>query len=904
MAATLTPRALRCEYLVNPLGIDSQRPRLSWTLAGEGRAQSQSAYRILVSRSSEGLSEGRADLWDSGRVESDRTSHITYGGGALKAGERAWWTVQVWDQDGQASAADETAWWEQGLRNEDWHGQWIGMDPWNGPHMPATPPPGTRHDPDTPLAGLIPSPYLRATLPVKGKVRRARIYATAKGLYELRLNGARIGDRLLTPGWTDYDRRIQYQTYDITELLREGENALGAILASGWYAGYVGFDDQCRHYGSRPQLLLECGIEYTDGRLQVLTSDDNWRASTGPIKYGDFLMGEYYDAAAASAGWDEPGYDDHAWHNAVAAPRGAVPLVADPAEPIQIVGELTPVGLTELAPGVYVVDLGQNIAGWIRLRAQGPAGTRIQLRYAEILTADGMLYTENLRAARSTDIYVLSGAGEETYEPRFTFHGFRYVEVTGYSGPFSAERIVGCAIASNTPAVGTFRCSSDLVNQLQHNIEWGQRGNFLSVPTDCPQRDERMGWLGDAQAFIGTACCNADVAAFFTKWMVDVEDAQSAAGGFPNVAPRLTSLADGAPAWADAGVIVPWTIYRRYGDTTIVRRHYAAMTRYMDYLLQANPGYLRIGRLNNNFGDWLSIKADTPSDLLATAYWAYDAQRMAEMATALGEAADAARYHTLFDRIKTAFNAAYVDGEGHVAGRTQTAYVLALHMDLLSADLRPLAAAHLVDDIEQHGGHLSTGIVGVGYLCPVLTETGHLDVAYRLLTNETFPSWGYSIREGATTIWERWDGYTREHGFQTPAMNSFNHYALGSVGEWLYRYVAGIDTDPDAPGYTRIVIRPHPGGELTFVEATYRSLHGPIASAWRIENGTFSLDVTIPANTTATVYLPTTDQGSVREAGRRIDEAEGVRVVGQEAGRAVLAIGSGTYRFTADRIPT
>ncbi len=549
-----------------------------------------------------------------------------------------------------------------------------------------------------------------------------------------------------------------------------------------------------------------------------------------------------------------------------------------------------------------MVDLGQNIAGWVRLRVQGPAGTKIRLRYAEILTPDGMLYVENLRAARATDTYILSGAGKETYEPRFTFHGFRYVGVTGFPGPLGAESIVGCAVASNTPPAGTFRCSSDLVNQLQRNIEWGQRGNFLSVPTDCPQRDERLGWLGDAQAFIGTACCNADVAAFFTKWMIDVEDAQSFAGGFPNVAPRIGSLADGAPAWADAGVIVPWTIYRRYGDTTIIRRHYAAMTRYMDYILQANPGYLRIGRLNNTFGDWLSIKADTPSDVLATAYWAYDARLMAEMAAVIGETTDAQRYADRFERIKTAFNSAYVDGEGHMEGRTQTAYLFALHMDLLPAEVRPLAAAHLVENIEQRGGHLSTGVAGVGYLCPVLTETGHVDVAYRLLLNETFPSWGYSIREGATTIWERWDGYTREHGFQTPEMNSFNHYSLGSVGDWLYRYVAGIAGDPERPGYARILIRPHPGGGLTFAEATYRSLHGPIACAWRIEAGVFTLEVTIPANTTATVYIPTTNPSGVREGNLPIGEVAGVRMIGREGDRTVLAIGSGTYRFTADPV--
>lgn len=897
MVPSLVPQALRCEYLVNPLGIDAAQPRLSWTVAAEGRARRQSAYQILVATSRQAVLDSRADLWDSGRVASDRTGHVVYQGRALSVGERAWWSVRVWDQDGQQSEIAEPAWWERGLDQQDWHGLWIGFDDWNGVHMSAQPAPGEMHGP-VPLAGLIPSPYLRTTLRVDAPVRRARLYATARGLYELRLNGARVGDRLLTPGWTDYDRRIQYQTYDITTMLIAGENALGAILAPGWYAGYGGYDDHCRNYGTRPQLLLECRVEYQDGRVQVMAGDDTWRAAIGPIHYGDLFMGEHYDATADLPGWDQPGYDDRHWEAVDTLPLTALPLVADRAEPVRIVAELAPIAIAEPAPGLYIVDLGQNIAGWVRLRAAGPAGTRIRLRFAEVLTAEGTLYTENLRFARATDTYICAGHGEESYEPRFTFHGFRYVEVTGYPGTLTPEAVIGCVVASDTPWTGSFTCSSALVTQLARNIEWSQRDNFLSIPTDCPQRNERLGWLGDAQVFVGTACYNADVAAFFTKWMADVEDAQSPNGAFPDVAPRIADLSDGAPAWGDAGVIVPWTIYRRYGDTAIIRRHYAAMGRWMDYLLQANPGFMRLGRLNNDFGDWLSVDASTPGDVLATAYWAYDARLMAEMARAIGEDADADRYYDLFSRIRETFIAAYVDGEGHVAGRTQTAYVLALHMDLLPPALRSAAAAHLVADIEERGGHLSTGFVGVGYLCPVLTETGHLDVAYRLLMNETYPSWGYTIREGATTIWERWDGYTAERGFQTPDMNSFNHYSLGSVGEWLYRYVAGIDTDSDAPGYARILIRPYPGGGLTHAEATYRSMRGPIRSAWRLDGGTLSLEVTIPANTTAVVSLPVTRAGDVQEGGLPAAHAEGVISVDRREGGADIAIGSGTYHFT------
>jgi alpha-L-rhamnosidase len=512
---------------------------------------------------------------------------------------------------------------------------------------------------------------------------------------------------------------------------------------------------------------------------------------------------------------------------------------------------------------------------------------------------DLLFYTTNLRSARATDYYVLKGEGEEVYEPRFTFHGFRYVEVTGYPGEPPLGAIVGRVVHSATPPSGSFECSSRMVNELQENIVWGQRGNFLSVPTDCPQRDERLGWMGDAQVFVRTAAFNMDVAAFFEKWMVDVEDAQSPEGAFPDVAPLLSGsglidLRRGAPAWGDAGVIVPWTIYRTYDDTRIVERHYDAMARWMEYLHEANPDLIRKNRMGNNYGDWLSPKGDhTPKHLLATAYWTYDAKLMAEMAEATGRHEDASEYKELHGRIKAAFQEAYVSPDGRVEGDTQTCYLLALHMELLPEDLRSRAAEHLVRTIERESWHLSTGFVGVGYLCPVLTEAGHTDVAYRLLGNETYPSWGYTIKNGATTIWERWDGWTEKNGFQSPNMNSFNHYSLGSVGEWLYRYVAGIDLG--TPGYGRIVIRPCPGGGLTRASGEYDSVRGRISSSWKIEDDRFVLEALIPPNTTATVHVPSTDD--VTEGGRPVHEADGVEFLRAGEGETVLSVGSGRYEF-------
>jgi alpha-L-rhamnosidase len=901
-AAGIHPVQLKCEYRVDPLGIDARTPRLSWALQAEGRGQTQSAYRILVAASEKDLEAEENLLWDSGRVESGRSVGVVYGGEALRSGSRCVWKVRAWDGSGNLSPYGGPAVFEMGLlEDSDWEGAWTSLG--KGPSQDMEPPSGDEYDE---LGnGLDPSPYLRKEFRLEGPVRRARLYATARGVYEPYVNGERVGKDVLAPGWTDYRKRVQYQTYDVTGLLAEGRNALGAILGDGWYAGFVGFDPKHRgaHYGSRAHLLAQLEVEYEDGTTQTVVSDGSWKSSTGPILYSDLLVGESYDARQEMVGWNEPGFDDSDWYPVGVEEVGKTLLLAQPDEGVRVTEEVAAKAVTESERGVYVFDMGQNIVGWVRLKVQGEAGTEVTLRHAEALNPDGTIYTTNLRFARATDRYVLRGGGEQVYEPRFTFHGFRYVEVTGYPGEPPLEAIIGRVVHSATPPVGSFECSSPMVNKLQSNIVWGQRDNFLSIPTDCPQRDERLGWTGDAQIFVRTASFNMDVAAFFEKWMVDVEDAQSSEGAFPDVAPLFGDrseafLSRGAPAWGDAGVIVPWTIYKTYDDTRIVERHYDAMGRWMEYLRDANPDLLRRNKLGNNYGDWLSPKgAHTPKDLLATAYWAYDARLMAEMARAVGRPEDAKRYEDLFEGIKGAFNEAYVAPDGRIKGDTQTCYVLALHMDLLPEGLRPAAAEHLVAAIEREDWHLSTGFVGVGYLCPVLTETGHRDVAYRLLNNETYPSWGYTIRNGATTIWERWDGWTEENGFQSPNMNSFNHYSLGSVGEWLYRYVAGLDMDPQSTGYGRIVIRPRPGGGLTHARAEYDSVRGKIASAWSIEGDQFNLGITIPPNTTATVHVPVTSGVGISESGRPVEQAEGVKVLRKDDGEVVLAVGSGDYEF-------
>ncbi len=877
-------------------GIDAPQPRLSWILQSGERQQRQTAYQVLVSDTQAGLEANRGNIWDSGRVQSHQSTHVEYAGQPLRSGRQYWWKVRVWDQDGQASSYSRAASWQMGLlAPSDWQAHWISFD--TGPAVEME---------------MKPSPCLRREFVVDQPIVRATLYATARGLYRLRLNGAPVGDAVLAPDWTDYNRRICYNTYDVTEQIRPGANAIAAVLGDGWYCGYVGWQGGRNHYGAYPELFVQLHLEGADGNTVIVGTDGAWKGASGPIRFSDLLMGEHYDARRELSGWDRAGFEDAGW-GAVATDHNQSRLVASQAEPVQVVERIPARSVDQPAPGIYVFDLGQNFAGWVRMKVRGEAGTPVQLRYGELLNADGTVYTGNLRTAKATDTYILKGEGDEEWEPHFTYHGFRYVEVRGFPGMPSPETITGCVVHSHVPQVGQFECSNPMVNQLWRNILWGQRSNFVSIPTDCPQRDERLGWLGDVLVFARTACLNMDSAAFFTRWMTNVEDAQSSEGAFPDVAPRLVTNTDGAPAWGDAGIFLPWTLCQLYGDRRIIERHYAAMTRWMDYIHEANPSLLRLERRNRDYGDWVSYKADTSRDMLATAFWAHDAYLMAEMARVIGRPDDAAGYGQLFQDIRDAFVEAFVSADGRIKGDTQTGYVLALHMDLLPAELRAPAARRLVDDIKQRDWHLSTGFIGTSYLLPVLAEAGYLDVAYRLLLNDTIPSWGYMIARGATTIWERWDSLTADNQVFDPStptflhptmgpvagMNSFNHYAFGVVGEWLYRYVAGIDVDPAGPGYQQIRIQPHPGGGLSSARASYESVHGTITSDWRLSGGELQLTVSIPANTTATVYIPGSSPNEITEGGQALESVTGIDSIREDGGRTVLTIGSGTYSFHA-----
>ncbi len=1013
------PVHLRCESLVNPLGVDAEKPSLSWQSNDTERDWRQQSYRIRVASAPDLLRSDKADIWDSGKQASSESVGIAYRGPKLQSGRRYYWDVSVWDTHDKQSTASEPASWEMGLlQQSDWSAKWIGwtnlekfadeqrikwigFDATGAPNPPASPvsfhfdldlsrmpdravlfliaqgdwkatvnghdagqkkgwqefdrrelggllikgknsidiqvtasTPGKipalaaliktidsdgstqRFSTDTswqasvvgvaahPQAKILgdlqaiqvgagtatlpqPAALLRREFSVPKKIKSARAYVTALGSYRMYINGQQVGRDVLTPGFTAFNKRVQYQTYDVTGLLTDGSNAVGAILGSGWFGS--GLSWTALHFPGplNQRLLAQIDIEYVDGSRDSIATDGSWKAAPSPILYSEIYGGETYDARLEQAGWNKANFGDPSWNNATVAGAypGVVSSQVDP--PPQVVSTLKPERVTRRPDGSFVFDMGQNMVGWVLLRVNGKAGTTVRLRFAEILNPDGSIYTTNLRNADATDRYTLRGAGEEIFTPTFTFHGFRYVEVTGFPGKPALSSLTGQVVSSlsGDPSADVVT-SSDLVNRMWKIGIWGQRGNFLSIPTDCPQRDERLGWMGDAGVFWRTGSYNFDTAAFTQKWMRDVTDAQLSDGAFSNVSPDIGvgDNVDGAPGWADAGVIVPWTTWMQYGDRSVIERNWAAMDRYMKFIQDANPSYLRNQKLGPNFGDWLAPGSDTPKDLIGTAYWAIVADMMSQMAKAIGNQESAQRYSDLDDNIRTAFQKAYIKDTGEIGDGSQTSYVLALHAKLVPSAFEKIATANLVKDIDAHGGHLTTGFLGTPFLLFSLSEHGRSDVAYRLLLNETYPSWGYMLSKGATTWWERWNGDTGD-----PAMNSYNHYAFGSVVAWVYRIVAGIDTVPIGAGFHQVLIRPHPDPRLTHARGVYNSVYGKIVSEWNAPpSGPFTLKVTIPANTTARVILPAPPNSRITKDGKSLEVAEATEG---------LQIGSGTYTF-------
>ena len=886
-AQALQADHLTTEYRVNPVGINVTAPRFGWVLQSDERNTMQEAYRLQVSKGDGNFDESANLIHDTGRVQTGQSAHKVYSGPELQPGMRYFWRVKVWGNHGNESGWSDTAYWETGLLSgENWHAAWIEPD--------------LEEDVETPP----PAPFLRREFSLNGEVVHARAYVTSHGVYEMEINGERVGDQILTPGWTSYHNRLQYQTYDVSDFLSEGENAVGVMLGDGWFRGFIGWADQRNYYGDALALLMQLEITYSDGSTERITSDEYWKSATGPILYSDIYNGEFYDARKEMPGWSQPGFDDGDWTGVQTADHGKAHLIGQQVQPVKKIQEMKPIEIFETPEGDTVLDMGQNMIGWIRLKVEGEEGTKVTLRHAETLDRYGNFYTDNLRSADQENIYILKGDGVEIWEPRFTFQGFRYVAIEGFPGELTPDAITGVVLHSDMEPTGHFQSSNELVNQLQHNIVWGQKGNFLDIPTDCPQRDERMGWTGDIQVFAETANLNMNTNAFLTKWLADLEADQNEEGSIPFVVPDVLE-GFGAAGWGDAGVIVPWTLYQSFGDTRILEDQYESMKAWVDYMdtRAATTENRYIWDADFTFGDWLSFSSDSPAypgaytdqHLISTAFFAWSSKLMSKTARVLGREDDRKHYDQLYENIREAFQHEIVTPVGRVMSDTQTAYLLALRIGLLPDDMVNTAVEHLVRRIRAHG-HLTTGFLGTPHLNPILSEYGHRDLAYQLLMRTDYPSWLYPVTMDATTIWERWDGIRPDGTFQSESMNSLNHYAYGAIGEWLFKEVAGIEALE--PGYKKIQIKPVPGGGLDHARGLLISPYGKIESSWEITDDGFLLKVEVPANTTALITLPHADLDDVTENENPLREGVGIEVIESDNSGVRLQTGSGKYIFS------
>ena len=1045
----LTVTQLRGEGLTNPQGIDVTEPRLSWILNSDAHDQRQTAFQILVASSEKNLKADKGDLWDSGKVASDKSIQNPYGGAALTSRAQCFWKVRVWDKDGKVSGWSEPAQWTMGLLTPaDWgNAQWVGKDAvvptvylqdtswiWSPGSKPEeSAPAGTNYfrrvvtipagrtvksaqfqytgdnmgrgwlghfdlgardrfttvkfndittrlnsgqtyvfgltgyhkKSETPagVVGLlqieftegppmiIPTDeqwkvsdhevkgwldtnfddsgwvaaktigpvgmepwgrvssaesrvlaarYLRKEFPVQKRVARATVSFSGLGLSELYLNGEKVGDHVLSPAFAQYNKREFYVTYDVTRQLKRGANAMGVILGNGRF-----FADRSHVYSDTvsfgfPKLLLNLQIEYTDGTSEHIVSDNSWKLTDdGPITANNDYDGEEYDARKGFPGWNKAGFDDSNWPAAevVSAPGGA--LSAEMSEPIRVTGTLKPVSVKEISPGVYIYDMGQNMVGWGRLHVSGPEGSYVTMRYAETLKPDGSLYMANLRGAQVTDTYILKGDGKEVWEPRFTSHGFRYVELRGFPGKPGLKSIEGRVVNDDLPAAGDFECSNELLNKIYQAIVWGVRGNYRSIPTDCPQRDERQGWLGDRAEESRGETYLFDNSCLYARWMQDIADAQRSSGSVPDVAPAYWPIYTDNVVWPSTSVIVPEMLREQFDDTRIIASHYDCMKRWMEHM----SGFMTNGIIpRDKYGDWCVPPADpeiihttdtnmlTDGALLATSFFYHDCKLMEQYATMLGKPDDAKAFHEQAERIKSAFNEKFLDRKrGQYSNGTQTSCVLPLAFGMVPDDMRQAIFNHLVDKIENEThGHVGTGLVGGQYLCRVLTDNGRPDLVYTIASQTAYPSWGYMIENGATTIWELWNGNTAD-----PSMNSGNHVMLiGDFVVWLYEDLAGIQTDAAQPGFKHIIMKPIPVEGLTSVKATHESPYGLISSEWDMKDNQFDWQIEIPANATATVYLPTGGLDDV--------QGNGGKPVRFENGRAVFELGSGKYHFESE----
>ena len=915
------------EFFENPVGMSLENLKFSWRLPEDSDAKKQTAYRLVVADSEWELAT--SPLWDSGKTASGESVWVSAQIPAPKSRQRLYWKVKVWDENGRESQWSNPAFFEAGLlKKSDWAAQWISNSDkveletaktWDGK--------------DFKRPKAFPPTYLRKKIELEDDVASARLYVASRGIFQFYINGKKVGNDFWSPGWTDYRKRIQVSTYDVGKMLYEGETALTAIVADGWYAGSLRLERAV--YGAKPALLAQLEVVYKNGKRQTFKTDASWKWAYGAITYSDIYHGENYDARKELDGWNDPDLDDSALKSVVAEPPADTPLLEPRRNtPIVAAQELIPISVKKIGSGKFIFDLGQNIAGVPKIKIPANPDRKITIRYAEMLRDDGTLYTQNYRLARSTDTYICRGYGIEEWTPLFTYHGFRYVELSGLpeNAKPTADWVRGIVMHNDMERIGAFVSSNPKINLLQNCILWGQRGNFFSTPTDCPQRDERLGWTGDAQIFVPTAAFNMDVCAFFSKWVRDLADTQGADGKVAKYAPYLWGAPkEGIPAWGAAIIRCPLEIYYQYGDKKILDENYAAMQKFVEMLERSSENYICKAW---TYADWLSLdkldgqyvpreiekssdpnaekifrpRTDRPErktkfecagmtnhELAATAYFADNAQKLAKIAKILGRDADAQKYEKLAENIKSAFVKKFVFEDGTVDNETQTAYLFALAFDLLPENIREKSFGRFVDVLEKSGVYLRTGFLGTPLLTEVLTRFGRADLAYRLLLNEQFPSWLYTVNQGATTMWERWNSYSRTNGFGDASMNSFNHYAYGAIGAWIYKTVAGIWYDENAAGYKNIVFNPKLGGGFTFAGASHETPYGRAASTWKLSDGIMEWEVVIPPNATGKIVFPTTSADSIRMDGNRIAEKDFRRA--DDGSLMLESVGAGTHQI-------
>lgn len=872
-------RNLTVENLSEPIGIETETPRFSWKLTSKKRDVKQAAFEVQVK-------EGNKVVWSSGKVMTEKSIFNKYQGASLESNKKYTWKIRVWDNKGNTSKWIKSTFETAFMSSNDWEASWISS--------------GLKSDT---VNGNV--PMYRKAFSLNKKVVSAKVFVTSRGLYEIQINGKRMGDSYLNPGWTSYSKHLQYQTYDVSNLLEKGKNAIGALVGSGWYRTHLtGEPKKTNIFGKETALLFQMVIKYADGAQETVVSDASWKTSKSHILYSEIYNGEIQDARLEQKGYSTASFNDDKWTSVVLKDFPTHYITSAINEPVRKHETLKPVKVLTSPKGETILDFGQNLAGWVVVKIQGVSGDKIKLSHVEMLDKSGVPYFENLRTAKAQATYTLSGNGIETFEPHFTTFGFRYVKVEGITGKIDPNNFIAVALYSDIKKTGSFETSNASINQLQSNIQWSQKGNFLDIPTDCPQRDERLGWTGDAEVFSRTASYNFNVNQFFSKWLIDVATDQGKDGSVPFVIPNIFlpevgfNLPESAAGWADASLIIPYNMYVTYGDKELVERQYPSMKAYLNHVRKIAKNDL--WNTGWQFGDWLSYRVDDSNDeigmksaitdnyLVAQCFYVYNVQIMIKTATLLGKTEDVKEYQTLLERVKKQFQNEFMTTSGRLISETQTAYILALQFDVLPENLRPQAVERLVKNIESYNFHLTTGFLGTPFLNPVLTRFGRNDVAYKLLLQDTYPSWLYPIKtHGATTIWERWDSKKQDGSFQDPSMTSFNHYAYGAVGDWMYRTIVGIDTEEaDGAGYKEITIKPQIGGGLAYAKGSLETNYGLLSSAWKVENGNFIFDVEIPVNTTATIEFPTEKKETITESKMNL-----------KAKSKSASFGSGKYHF-------